>query len=332
MGFATMKARSFESAETVIFDPVTANRNTTAASLHRLGFRNVELAASLESLNSILSAKSPDLFLCEAVGSEAQICKLVQSIRHGTFAKNPFKVIVVTTWRSDDLLVPQLLNAGADDLLVRPISTAVLSERIKLHIEKRKNFVVTGDYIGPDRRSDSARGGAPTFPVPNSLEIRTDPEVTPEEAAQLIASTVKTGRESLNGEKMRRTAFQLSVHWRLLEKELPSNGDVTEILERMQVLNNEIGRRAGTAGESEIVGICKSVDQALGALKALAARLKSGTGEANADFAPALRLLQQAAMGLNRRFSPDESDSAHLSDLDAVVAKIGPRPKLASVA
>src|SRR5258707_1107960 len=94
-----------------------------------------------------LRNRAPDLLLGEVAGSENETCALVQSIRQGTLADNPFMVIIVTTWRRDGTIVGQVLNSGADDLVARPVSTTSLGERIRLLVERRKGFVVTMDYI-----------------------------------------------------------------------------------------------------------------------------------------------------------------------------------------
>ena len=70
---------------------------------------------------------------------------------------NPFIVIIVTAWEKSTGLINRVVNSGADDLLLRPFSTALLGQRIEAHIERRKGFVITTDYVGPDRRKDASR-------------------------------------------------------------------------------------------------------------------------------------------------------------------------------
>ena len=51
-----MARLSFESAETLVYDPVSANRAATRAALYNLGFRRIETVASLEALPSAFVA------------------------------------------------------------------------------------------------------------------------------------------------------------------------------------------------------------------------------------------------------------------------------------
>lgn len=325
----TMKARSYQTAETVVFDPVTANRNATVASLHSLGFRSVQLASSFDSLSQVMEQVSPDLLLLEAAGSESEVCQLIQSIRQGVWGQNPFMVIVATTWRRDGEIVNQILNAGADDLLARPFSTVILAERIKLQIERRKNFVVTADYVGPDRRREPGRTDFESFEAPNSLQIRTDPALTAEEADRKVTRVIRVGRATLNNEKMRRAAFQLCLQWRLLETRMPGKREFAEMLNRIASLNNDISRRASEAQETALHGHCQAIESALNAIRTMTVFAKShshGVG----DVGPSLRLLGDAALSLSRNFSPNSSLSSQLAELDAVVARMDRRIATAS--
>ena len=87
---------------------------------------------------------------------------------------NPFIVIIVTAWEKSTGLINRVVNSGADDLLLRPFSTALLGSRIEAHIERRKGFVITTDYVGPDRRQSQVRqtNAAETFDPPNSLKMK----------------------------------------------------------------------------------------------------------------------------------------------------------------
>ena len=77
---------SFETAETLVYDPVSANRNATRASLYNLGFRRIETIGSLEAFTECIRKRPPDLALCEAQGADAELCGMIQSLRQGTAA------------------------------------------------------------------------------------------------------------------------------------------------------------------------------------------------------------------------------------------------------
>src|SRR4051812_15974861 len=225
--------RLHETAATLVYDPVGPNRIATRASLHSVGFRRIDLAPSLDILRERLRLRSPDLLLVEVAGCEPEVCGLVQEVRQSTLGDNPFIVIIVTTWRRDGSIVGQVLNSGADDLIARPVSAHVLGERVKAFAERRKRFVVTMDYIGPDRRREPKKNGAECVEVPNPLNTRAMKNLTKNKANRHIAAAIRRGKDLMDSQKTRRDSLQLCLQWRMLEQRVPGARDFRDILPRI---------------------------------------------------------------------------------------------------
>ena len=152
-----MTRLSYDSVEALIYDPVSANRTATRAALYSMGFRHTDSVATLDAMMESIQKRPPDIVLCEAQGAGEELCAAIQQLRQGGVCDNPFIVIIVTAWEKTTGLINRVVNSGADDLLLRPFSTALLGQRIEAHIERRKGFVITTDYVGPDRRRDEPR-------------------------------------------------------------------------------------------------------------------------------------------------------------------------------
>ena len=169
-----MTRLSYDSVEALIYDPVSANRTATRAALYSLGFRRTEAVSTLDSMIEVIQKQPPDIVLAEAQGASDELCLAIQQLRQGAAGYNPFIVIMVTAWEKSSALITKVVNSGADDLLLRPFSTSLLGARIEAHIERRKGFVITTDYVGPDRRRDVGRGAANAemFDPPNSLKMK----------------------------------------------------------------------------------------------------------------------------------------------------------------
>ena len=116
-----------------------------------------------------------------------------------------------------------MVNSGADDLLLRPFSTALLGSRIEAHIERRKGFVITTDYVGPDRRKrrQARRSNAEMFDPPNSLKMKAKEKLTADAIAKRLDAELKAARDKLNSEKLRRDSFQVCILWRLMQEQRP---------------------------------------------------------------------------------------------------------------
>ena len=309
-----MARLSYETAETLVYDPVSANRTATRAVLYALGFRNIETVATVEDFREAIRNRPPDLALCEAQGADAELCQMIQMLRQGASGYNPFIVIIVTAWEKTNALVNRVVNSGADDLILRPFSTKLLGERIETHIERRKGFVITHDYVGPDRRRDPSRvSSVELFEPPNSLKMKAKERLNAEEATARLDAELRTAREGFNSEKLRRDAFQICILWRLLQDRMPGEKTYTEELTKLAQLTEAVSKRCPETEFENAVGWCDSV---LAAVEGL---------ELGVDRNASLHLLGHAALNLNQVFQPEKSTADHLSKVDATVAIIRAR-------
>jgi DNA-binding response OmpR family regulator len=304
----------FEKAETLIYDPVSANRAATRASLYNLGFRHIETVATLDAFTECIKRRPPDLAFCEAQSSDVRICDAIQMLRQGTSGYNPFIVIMVTSWENSSALVTRVIDSGADDLVLRPFSSAVLGGRIRAQIERRKNFVITSDYVGPDRRRDDSRpSDVELFAPPNSLKMKAQERFSSEETAQRLDAALKTARDILTSEKLRRDAFQICILWRLMQQGLPVMPAYPADIAKLERVTRDVALRSrGTEFES-CIEWCDSV---LAALEGL---------QAGVDRNATMHLLGHAALNLNQIFAPEKSTEEHLQAVDATIAVINAR-------
>jgi DNA-binding response OmpR family regulator len=309
-----MPRLSFETADTLIFDPVATNRTSTRSALYNLGFRRIEAVSAIDSLTESMKRRPPDLAICEAQGVVDELCTMIQDLRQGTSGYNPFTVIIVTAWEQSLGLVGRVMNSGADDLLLRPFSTTVLGQRIITHVERRKGFVITSEYVGPDRRRDSARpSDVELFDPPNSLKMKVKERLTSEEAAQRLDLELKDAREALAREKLRRDAFHICVLWRLMQEHVLSKPRYEVDLAKIKAVTKSVARRCLASDMDVAVDWCESVLDALEGL------------EAGVDRNASMHLLGHAALNLNQVFTPEMSASEQLSAVDATVAIVKAR-------
>ncbi len=311
---------AYETVTALVYDPVAANRNTTRASLRALGFRQIDTVSTPEDLESALRQRPPDLVLCEAHGSDGPLCALIQKLRRGGEGFNPFVVIIVTAWTNDQALIKRIVNSGADDLLLRPFSTSLLESRIRAHTERRKNFVVTSDYVGPDRRPEKREPNVELFEPPNSLRMKAKERLSPDQVSQRLDDELKAACAALTAEKLKRDAFQICILWRLLQEHKPGTETFASDLGKLRTLALDVRQRCAAAGYDAAVESCES---AMAAVEGL---------EAGIDRNASMHLLGQSALHLKQYFEPDKTDAQHMGELDATMDMIHAREaeKLAS--
>ncbi|NKB19744.1 MAG: response regulator [Alphaproteobacteria bacterium] len=170
-----MNTRTFyDRVDLLLVSPRTQNSASLRQTLADLEFREIRTASSNADILKALETRPPELMITEFDLPDGDIHETINDIRHHRVGANPFMSIIVTTWQPSEALVHQVLDAGADDLLVQPASRGQLAKRIETLVFNRKPFVVTSNYIGPDRRN-SARPGTQKIEgldVPNILQSK----------------------------------------------------------------------------------------------------------------------------------------------------------------
>jgi len=315
-----MARLSYDSVEALIYDPVSANRTATRAALYSLGFRRTETVPTLEAMIEIIQKQTPDLVLAETQGAADELCSAIQQLRQGA-GYNPFIVIIVTAWEKTSALITKVVNSGADDLLLRPFSTALLGTRIEAHIERRKGFVITTDYVGPDRRRDTGRANdAEMFDPPNSLKMKAKDRMPADLIAKKLDLELQVAREKLAGEKLRRDSFQICILWRLLREQRPGTPQFGADLMKLGNLTRSIERRCSDMGQEKVPERCAAILTAIDAIKG------------GQDCETALSSVGAAALGIHQMICPEKSPTDQLNEIDATVAIIRARNQATALA
>jgi len=316
-----MSRLSYDSVDVLIYDPVASNRTATRATMYALGFRRTETVSTLEAFMEAVQKNPPDIALCEAQGATDELCAVIQQMRQGSAGFNPFVVIIVTAWEKSTGLINKVVSSGADDLLLRPFSTAQLGTRIESHVDRRKTFVITTDYVGPDRRKDTNRASnAELFEPPNSLKMKAKDRMSGEAIARKLDIELKSAREKLTTEKLRRDSFQVCILWRLMQEQPIVAGQVSPDLAKLQALTKSIELRCRDSEFEAALEWCGSV---LAAAEGLSL---------NVDRNASMHLLGHGALSLHQVFHPEKSAAEQLSEIDATVAIIRARNQTQALA
>jgi CheY-like chemotaxis protein len=158
----------------LIGEPNSQVRSSYRSALFGVGLRRIEDCSSAIRTQEILSEQIFDLIVLDADMEDSDILGIVHSIREKKLGKDPFVNVVLIADPPSSDRARQLVSSGADALLIRPASVHLLHERINQLIESRRPFVVTQDYVGPERGKEIRPGvmPIPRVQVPSSLRNR----------------------------------------------------------------------------------------------------------------------------------------------------------------
>jgi DNA-binding response OmpR family regulator len=176
--------------------------------LIRVGFGKVETYGSFLEAAAPLREATPELIVLGCDGDDAaDAFKLVRALRNDAATQNPYAGIIVTSWLPTQALLARVSAAGADDLLMKPVSPQQVWDRIAVLMEGRKRFVVTADYTGPDRRKTWRPGAqVPLIEVPNLLRLKATGCETPTTLRRLVAEA----NAQINEQKLIRIGVQIA--------------------------------------------------------------------------------------------------------------------------
>ncbi|MFW5660972.1 MAG: response regulator receiver protein [Oceanicaulis sp.] len=252
-----MSELDYARASVALYDPVHVNLRTTRYALQQIGFKEIESLSSLKELKRRVQDDAPHLLVAETSDNEAEVFALVRAIRAGDVSNNPFAAILLTSWKRDGAVVRQAIGCGSDDLIIRPFSTAFAEERIRTLVRARKPFIVTSDYIGPDRRRDSQReGGAPPITAPNVLKAIVTNDA---DALHKARAWIDEAQRTVDSERLRRLCLRVIVGAEAASRELKAGRTPVMDISEFERGAKEVRQRLTRARSAE----AKRVSQAL---------------------------------------------------------------------
>lgn len=295
-----MAKYQIEDIKLAIADPNRQLRSSLKGVLGQHGFRGMQDSANIEGLEEIIRYGNPDLILCD-IGLDGDVCELIKRVRHNELGTNPFVSVILFIEEPNEDIVRRASEAGLDDLQIKPVVAANIIKRVEYLVEKRKPFVVTTDYVGPDRRK-KARPDAMEIPlvqVPNTLAEKAKGTFDQRKFQQQTKKAVW----DINAQKIERHVFQVGY---LVDRLVPAyeNNEINresmgmvmkllktsrDIVERLE--DSDFGHIADLAGTLETVS--KSL-------------WDSGTQPKHKD----LELLPELSAALSATFKMDASSSA----------------------
>ena len=202
---------SYAEVDVLIVDGKAHSRSSLRHVLNDLGFCEIRFSVSMAEVHNAFATRMPDFMIADSnLDSDLdgdKIAKLVSDIRHHKTGHNPFLPVFIMTWEPSPALIHTMVNAGADDILVQPTSRNRLRERIDLLTFNRKSFLVTADYIGPDRRGKARQGGesVPLLEVPNTLYER----ATGNNGVIELQRAIDSMTQEVNEQKLLRNAIYI---------------------------------------------------------------------------------------------------------------------------
>lgn len=246
------------SMESVFFDKNIVIVNSIRPALRDIGFDNVHCIRNQDQLRE--DFPKADLVIFDIDGGSSFSLNKMKMIRQIKSRMNPFIVSIALTNNKSVDFINSALVVGFDMVLTKPISAKIIIDRVITLTMKRKPFIVTSDYIGPERRRDPSRvSEIPYFKVPNTLNLRGGKNKKSDEE---IISIINKQKEEIMNEKIRRIIFQMAFINKIYNESKIKRATIDDIkhtekhLENTRSLVEEAYFYSRATGRSEIYNYC----------------------------------------------------------------------------
>ena len=149
-----IQKNTFGEVDVLLIDTDLNARQGVRTILSSNGFSGVTLGTDLAKVREAVNSRMPDLLLCGTEFPDGKVTDMIRDIRQNRIGNNPFMPIIILLSEPTPDLVSQIITSGADDVVMKPVSTKALLDRIHTQIHKRKPFIVQEEYLGPARKGD----------------------------------------------------------------------------------------------------------------------------------------------------------------------------------
>jgi two-component system, chemotaxis family, chemotaxis protein CheY len=127
--------------------------------LNGLGVKQITAALTVDDALSVIKQKRFDVVIADyklGEKSGAEFTRLVRGARDGS---ERFMPIIACTADPTSAVITDLRDAGADEILGKPVSQQSVADRINAVFLSRRKFVTSNNYFGPDRRRRATAPG-----------------------------------------------------------------------------------------------------------------------------------------------------------------------------
>lgn len=257
-----MSMSQFDNIRVVVAEPNSQLRTGLKESLQGLGFKAVVGTGNMSRVVSAVDAGDVDLLIADTSLPEGDFNTYVHELRHGHQGCNPFLVVVTLVNQPSSDAVHKAIDSGTDHVLAKPFTVEALVSKITDLTHARKRFVVTTDYIGPDRRSTHRAGTMqiPLIDVPNPLQHRMSGHTSENQ----VRHSIENAKLKINEQKVLRHAYQIG--W-LLDRVLPEMSamtssiveDQTEHLNKLCLVSRDLCARIRGTRYANVAEMCMTL-------------------------------------------------------------------------
>lgn len=142
----------FSHLDVVIADDVERMRALLRGLLEALGVARIRETADGEAAFAAIRERAPDLLITDYGMHPVNGAELIRLVRRHEDSPDRFLPVIMVTAYSDGELLGLARDAGANEILRKPVSPAALLAHMVAVLDNPRPFIRTREYFGPERR------------------------------------------------------------------------------------------------------------------------------------------------------------------------------------
>src|SRR5580658_623241 len=144
----------FNLSKTVVLllDPTQLGVDILGQILSGFGVRQIHRCRTIDDAKKVVSEHQIDLMLIDAFAESGEGYEFVRWLRREVPDPNRHAPVLVTTGHTRISDVTNARNCGSHFILAKPLAPIVVLERVIWIAREGRAFVLSDNYIGPDRR------------------------------------------------------------------------------------------------------------------------------------------------------------------------------------
>lgn len=200
-----MKKVDYSSLRSLIAIDNQIVRRGVVDALKHAGFRNLTEAGTHAAFHEAIDKSVFDLMIMVSEFSGFPLAPQISELRQGKAKHHPFPIVMMLLPNAETDYVRKVIDCGPDFILLMPVAPGPVLARVEEVSVQRKKFIVTFDYVGPDRRKEIRPGTEQLqqFEVPNPVLARVSGGT---EAA--LNESISRGQIQLHNLRLERYAVQ----------------------------------------------------------------------------------------------------------------------------
>ena len=224
------------------------------------GITQIVCHANMSGLKEVMVQVPPDLLVISD-DFDTDVFGAIKEIRAQKLGDNPFLLITMLVGANRPHSLKQAIGTGVDDIIVKPLTPERVQERLKLVTYHRQPFVVTDDYMGPQRKNMELKGRVRRISVLNTVLEKVNGREFDKNA---LKEAVEGSLQQVLQAKLDSQSFRLGEVCERLVTAYDSGTITEEVGSDLIMLADVLGEAAGVAGklrDFQLSGLCEQLSE-----------------------------------------------------------------------